>query len=472
MGVRRISKNIVALAAAEIVSKALQFVLLVYAARMLGSISFGKFSFALAFSMIAVIFADFGINALLIREIARKKSAAGKYFVNGALAKAAFSTLTFIAAAVLLNLMGYPAITRKVTYIILLFALMSSFTDLLYSVFRAFERMEFDAMLKIARMIILTALGLWVLFNGYGVVAFSLMFLLAEIIVFLIALRIGLARFVKPTAPEAEFARKIAKKAFPFGLAVVFGSIYFYIDSVMLSAMKGDLEVGIYSVAYNIVIALLFIPTIYTNAIYPALSRYYRTSKEKLIFIYRKSFKYLYIIGLPLSAALFLLADKIIALFYTAEYHASTIALKIIGWFVFIKFLNFLTGIVLYSIDRQKQRMVSQGLTAAFNVVLNLLLIPPLGFIGAAIATFATEIFLFALYYGFVSRNLYALNFFPLLPKPIIATLIMAACLNYIKLNLVILVPSAVLLYAAALLALGAFDKEDKGLILKVMKND
>jgi len=470
---RRISKNMFALTTAELISKILQFVLFVYAARFLGKIDFGKFSFALAFSMIAIIFTDFGINTLLVREIARKRNLVGKYFINAFFTKIVFSMLTFLIAVFILNIMGYPAITKTVVYIILLFTIISSFTDLLYSIFRAFERMEFDALVKIIRMVILTSVGLYVLFKGYSVVIFSFVFFLTELIVFLIALKIGIVKFIKLKLPiDINFIKQIVKKAFPFGLAIVFGSIYFYIDSVMLSKMKGDIEVGIYSVAYNLVIALLFIPIIYTNAIYPVLSRYYKSSKKKLIFIYKKSFKYMYITGLPISAGLFLLADKIIVFFYTTEYYASIFVLKILAWFVFIKFLNFLTGIILSSIDKQKYRMFIQGSTALFNIILNIILIPPLGFIGAAIATFVTEIFLFIFYYGFVSKYLHIFNFIPVLVKPLIATLMMAVYIYYINLDLLLLIPSAALVYVLGLFILKTFDKEDKNLILKITEND
>ena len=473
MSVRRISKNIAALTTAELISKALQFVLFVYAARLLGKADFGKFSFALAFSMIAIIFADLGINTLLIREIARKKELVTKYFVNAFLAKFAFSILTFITAIFILNILNSPPLTKNVVYIILLFTIISSFTELLYSVFRAFERMEFDALVKVTRMVILTSVGLYVLFKGYGVITFSFIFILAELIVFILALNIGIIKFIKlKLSFDINFIRKLIKKSFPFGLAIVFGSIYFYIGSIMLSVMKNDVEVAIYSVAYNLVIALLIIPTIYTNAIYPVLSRHFKSSKENLIFMYKKSFKYMYIIGLPISVGLFLLADKIILLFYTNEYFAAVFALKILAWFVFIKFLNFLIGIVLYSIDRQKHRMFSQGSTALFNIILNLILIPFLGFIGAAIATLITEIFLFAFYYGFASKYLYVLNFIPLLIKPLIAAVIMGVYVYYVSLDLLFLVPSAAVIYAFLILILKVFDKEDKNLILKIIKND
>ena len=472
MSVRRISKNIIALTTAEIISKILQFILFIYAARLLGKADFGKFSFALAFAMIAIIFADFGINTLLIREIARKKNLASKYFTNAFLTKAIFSILTFAATVFILSILSCPALTRNVVYIILMFTIISSFTELLYSIFRAFERMEFDALIKIIRMVILTSVGLYALFKGYGVIVLSFIFLFTELIVFLIALKIGMVKFIKIRFDiDIEFIKQIVKKAFPFGLAIVFGSIYFYIDSVMLSAMKGDIEVAIYSVAYNLVLALLFVPTIYSNAIYPVLSRHFKSSKEKLVFIYKKSFKYMYIIGLPISVGLFMLANRIIVFFYSREYYASIFALKILAWFVFIKFLNFLTGIILSSIDKQKSRMISQGSTALFNIILNLILIPPLGFIGAAIATLITEIFLFIFYYGFVSKYLYVLNFIPVLIKPLIAVIMMGMYVYYVKLDLLFLIPSAAIIYALVLLILKVFDKEDKNLILRIVKN-
>ena len=69
---RRITSNFLSLAAAEIISKTMQLIIFIYLARVYGKSEFGVFGFALAFSTIIVIIADFGINTLLIREISRK----------------------------------------------------------------------------------------------------------------------------------------------------------------------------------------------------------------------------------------------------------------------------------------------------------------------------------------------------------------------------------------------------------------
>ena len=60
--VKRIYKNAIFLSCAELISIALQFFLMVYAARILDKESFGKFNFAISLSFIAIVFADFGIK--------------------------------------------------------------------------------------------------------------------------------------------------------------------------------------------------------------------------------------------------------------------------------------------------------------------------------------------------------------------------------------------------------------------------
>jgi len=80
--IQRIAKNTAALFAAQFVVAILSLVLTVFIARSLGDVIFGKFSFALAFTAIFAVFSDLGYNTLLIREVARDKSQAGKYLNN------------------------------------------------------------------------------------------------------------------------------------------------------------------------------------------------------------------------------------------------------------------------------------------------------------------------------------------------------------------------------------------------------
>ena len=469
---RRIYKNTLYLGTAEIVSRLLQFVVMLYAARLLSKEHFGKFSFALSLSFIAIVLADLGINYMLVREISRNKNSASKYLLNAFAIKVILSFITLFVIAAVLNILNYPQDTRQIVYIVWLFTILSTFTELFYSIFRAFEVMQYDAFLKMFRMFLLTSASLYVLFKGYGVLPFSYMFVFVEIIVVLTAFVIALKNFINLKAVfDFSFSKSLFKKALPFGLAIVFGGIYFYIGSVMLSKIKGDAEVAVYSVAYNIALAILFIPTVYTNAIYPVLSRYFKESKDSLKILYEKSFKYLYIIGLPISIGLYLLAGRVIFFFYDEAYSGSIIALQIISWYLFIKFLNFLLGTVLSSIDKQNKRMWGQGLTAIFNVVLNLLLIPKMGYVGAALSTFITEVFLFILYYLYVSKSLYFYNFGNILVKPAIAVIAMFLFIKFTGFGLILTIIFSALVYFAVLFILKTLDNKDYEIIKKIFAN-
>ena len=470
---RRIYKNTAYLGIAEVVSRVLQFAVMLYAARLLSQQNFGKFSFALSLSFMAVILADLGINTLLIREISRNKSLVSKYFINAFSIKIVLSIITFFIIVAVLNALNYPEITRQIVYIIWLFTILSTFTELFYSIFRAFEQMFYDAFLKILRMSILAVTGIYVLFKGYGVVIFSYTFIFTEIIVITIASLIALKKFIKlDIVIDPVFIKSTLKKALPFGLAFIFGGIYFFIGSIMLSKMKGDVEVAIFSAAYNIALALIFIPTVYINAIYPVLSRYYKESKSGLRLLYERSFKYLYIAGVPISLGIFMLSDEIIGFLYGTRYSTSSIALRIISLYLFLKFINFLLGVVLSSIDKQNKRMLGQGITAGISILLNLLLIPLIGFVGAALSTLITEIFLFMIYYLFVSKSWYYYNFLGILPKPIIAAIAMSLFIGFTSLDLIITIVASAAIYLAVLMVLRTLDKKDYEIIGKIFKNE
>jgi len=472
---RRISRNTAYLAAAEMVSKVLQFVVMIYAARLLSQEDFGKFSFALSLSFIAMILADWGLNQLLVRTVARDKGGLEKYVANSIFLKIIFSALSGAFIVIVLNLFRYPQTTKGIVYIIWLFAILGTFTELLYSIFRAFERMEFDSLLKITRMAVLAAASITILVLGKGIVAFSVSFVAVEAGVVLMGSLIVWRVFSRGRLSfsllDVAYMKSMLREALPFGLAILFGSLYFYISGFMLSVMEGDVAVALFSSAYNIALAVLFVPMVYTNAIYPVLSRYHASSREKLALLYGRSLKYLYIIGLPVSVGLYALSDGIVAFLYGAEYAAASLVLKIIAWYLFLKFVNFHLGITLSAIDRQKQRMIGQGITAGVNVLLNLILIPLYGIAGAAISTLVTEVVLFITYHTFVSKTVRLPFSVGGVARPLIAAVLMFGAVQYLHLHVLILAGIGAAVYATAIFLLRTFDKTDYSIMRGILSN-
>jgi O-antigen/teichoic acid export membrane protein len=469
---RRITANFLSLISSQIISRVIQLVIFVYLARVLGKSEFGIFSFGLAFAFLFVIIADFGLSTLIIREMSRDKKSASKYFSNSIIIKLLLSAITFVFAYSFLNIVGYSEEVKIIAYIMLGFTLIQSFTELHFAVFRAFERMHYDAFIKILRMLILMGAIFYLIKNNYGLLASSLAFLATESVILIIAFFITYTRFIKISFEfDYGFSKKLLKKSSLFCLSLIFSSLYMHIDIIMLSKMRSTAEVGIYSAAANMVIALIFIPLMYANSIYPVLSRFYMTSKDSLKLAYEKSFKFMLILGLPIAAGIFILSDKIILLLYGKAYIESAIALSILSGYLLLKFLNPVTGYTLMSINRQRSRLFSQGLSALINIILNLILIPLYGFAGAAVATLITEIIFFITYTIFIVKYGFKFKFIlSFIHKPIIAAIIMVILLAFIK-DLFLAIISGAFIYFIVLFALRIADKQDKVLFNKIIRN-
>jgi len=80
--VQTIAKNTGVLAISQVITSILGFVLLIYLARYLGEVGFGKYSFAVSFTALFSIVANLGINNYIIRELARNKELTNEYLTN------------------------------------------------------------------------------------------------------------------------------------------------------------------------------------------------------------------------------------------------------------------------------------------------------------------------------------------------------------------------------------------------------
>jgi len=461
--IRRIAKNTFALFAAQFVISILALVLSIAIARNLGDATFGKYSFALAFVAIFTVFSDLGYNTLLIREVARKKELASKYLNNVICLRAILSLFIFAMIFIAINLLNYPPDTKFIIYLFGIYILLASLANVFKVTFRSFEKMEYDAGINITTETFRVALGLLVIFLGYGLIALAIVFLISGIIDFLLSFIISEKKFVKSkTELDLGFLKSTIKIAIPLSLLSVFGLIYIRIDTVMLSILKGDAVVGWYNAAYNLILGFKAIPHLFMNALFPLMSYYSVSSKNSLKITFEKSFKYLFILGLPISLGITLLADKVIFLLYGQQYINSVIILQILAWDVLLIFLCKCSSFLWVTTDRQNQMAMLVGSVALVNVILNLFLIPRYGYIGAAIATIAAESFLLAVYIIVSSRSIVKIPYHRIVAKPILACGVMGLFIyQFREFNLIILIGISILIYFGLLYLIKGISDDD-----------
>jgi len=470
--VKRIAKNTIALFSAQLIISILTLLLSITIARTLGDVIFGQYSFALAFVTLFAVFSDLGYNTLLVRDVARKKEKASKYMNNIISIRAIFSIILFTLIFVFINFSNYPEELKISIYLFGFYIILTSLSTVFRVIFRAFEKMEFEAIVNIVSETFRVSLAFIVLFLGYGLIALALVFLFSGIFDFFFSFVICEKKFVKTKSEfDFNFLKNTIKFALPLSLLSIFGLIYIRIDTVMLSIIKGDAVVGWYNAAYNLILGLKVIPHLFMNALFPLLSYYYVSSKNSLKYAYEKSFKYLFMIGLPAALGISLLSDKIILLLYGQEYFNSIIALQILAWDILLIFLCKCSSFLFVSTDRQNKMAILIAIVAFINIVLNLFLIPKYSYIGAAIATIAAESFLLISYMILGNRLIIKISYLRITIKPIISSLIMGLFIIYFRENnLILVIGGSILVYFILLYLLKAISDDDKKIFKRLLK--
>lgn len=432
-----IVRNTTYFMAAMTAQKILSFLYFTYVARIIGVENTGKYSFALSFTTIFAMVLDFGLVQVLIRESARRPEDSSRYLANILGLKLVGSVLIYGLVVLMINLLGYPELTKQMVYVSGLVMLIDSFVLSFYGVLRGRHNLKFESLGVVINQFIILILGVLVLWLNLGLVILVGVYLVGSLFNFIYSVAVLKIKF--GFLPRVQFHWPTIKNLFwlalPFAVAGIFIRIYSYMDIILLSKLSSDAAVGWYSVAYKITFAFQFIGLAFLASIYPAFSYYFIHSRELLARTFIQSFRYLILISLPLSAGIIALADKLIVPIFGADYYNSIAPLKILMFSLVFVFLCIPTGAMLNACNRQTRNTIHLGITAFVNIILNLILIPRFDYQGAAIAALISYLILFILGMVVVEKIIdynrwYLLNSFF---KSLGSCLIMALAVIYLK---------------------------------------
>lgn len=469
--IRKITKNVGVLFISQILSNVLGFFTLIYSARYLGVEGFGTLSLALAFTGILSVCMDMGLNTLTIREVARNNNLAKDYISNTIFLRAILSLITIIFLFIIVYIIGYNQQTIEVVLIIALYMILNTFTQMFYSIFQAFEKMEYQSIGIILNNVILLTGILLAIFYKVDIIKFSSVYALMAAITFFYSYIICYWKFFTPKMRfnQINHCKKLIRESWPFAITGISINIYIWIDTVILSTIQGQEAVGLYNASYKLILVLLFIPIVFNNALFPSMSKYYNSSKEALKISFEKLFKITMMIGIPIGIGTVLIANKVILLVYGDKYINATIALQILIWSTVLIFARGPFERLLAASNKQLTTTKIFIIGVIFNIILNLLIIPIYSYIGAAIVTVLTDILVLTLFIIAVKKSEFSISrsIYLSLIKIIISSIIMGLILSYfISLNLFLISILGIIIYTISLIALRILD-DDEILMIK-----
>lgn len=189
-------------------------------------------------------------------------------------------------------------------------------------------------------------------------------------------------------------------------------TIYVNSDITILGVLKGDYEVGLYSVSvkiFNIVQALVNSVTL---AILPQISYWYeKKNYSEINSLIRYGLDFTITLGLPCVVGMYILAPELIEILSGIEYIEATDSLRLLAIALMISFIAGILGnMIMLPSGRDKLCMISSIISALVNLILNIIFIPYYGLNAAAVTTIVAQMIGFFVKFPFVEKEIVIQN--------------------------------------------------------------
>ncbi len=454
-----IFKNTFWLFWAEFFKNSVRFLVQIFIARKLGADGFGLFAFALSFAGIFAFLADFGFSTLVLRNIARDKTETKEYFDNIIFIKTVLGIIVFLLIILSAQLLSFDKSTNILIYLAGAIAIINTFSDFFRSFFRAFEKMQWEAISKILEGTLLAlVIGFLVLSNNADLKEIFYGYIIVGIIILAVNLFILEVKFFKKglfKKYKLNYGKikSILKESLPLVFSTVFISIYYYIDQIMLGIISTKTDLGYYSAAQRIVYGLSMFYIIILISFSPQVTYFFKEDKKQLKLLLEKMNRIMLAIAIPIGIGGTVFAPEIINFIFGDEYARSILVFQILIWSQAIVFVSACYGNTLVMCNKQNKYLYGVGLGAIINIILNYILIIGYSLYGAALATVVTQLAIFIYMYKTLNKNIIKISFHQYIIKPFLASLAMIFILFYFKENfhIIILMLFGVIFYFSLL---------------------
>jgi len=361
----------------------------VWVARYLGPDQFGLWNYTQAFTALFGAFATLGLDSIVVRELVkypeRQNSIMGSAFrlklVGGIL-------------AMLCTLLAISVVRTNDQLVRILVALSAAgfifqSLNVIDYYFQAKVKSRYTVYATNGAFSLITLAKIVLVLKGAPLVAFAWVGL-AEIVLttFFLCLAFRLTnQDMKTWRYDTSIAKGLLKDSWPLifsGLAV---AIFMKIDQIMLEELLDSHAVGIYSAATRISEVWYFLGTIFVSSASPAIYSSKTISEEKYLANLQRIFDLMLILSIAIILPLSLCAAPLVNLLYGAAYAEASKVLMVHIWATLFVFTGIAQGVFWIAENLQKFALLLTFSAAAINIIMNFVLIPRLGVIGAAIAT-------------------------------------------------------------------------------------
>lgn len=376
----------------RILSVGITTIVTILSARYLGVVNYGILSYGLTLTTLFMAIVKLGIDSIIVNELINNKSRQGEFLGTSIVLRFAASLLSILSIGLLLLAMNSNQPLLIVVAMVQSVLLIFQSAYVLDYWFQSQLKSRFVSIAKVSATVATAGYSAYLLLSGKSVVWFAV----STVLTGLVIATVLYVFYIKQGGQKLLFsvlaAKYLLSKSHHFIVANIISLVYVQIDKVMIANMLDNTQLGLYSAALMFCMAWVFVPDSIITSLRPSILQAKLKSNE----LYLRRLKQMYFIIFWLSmiaaAMIAVTAPFIVPLLFGEEFRDSTLIAQVAVWYIPLSMLGTARNIWIVAEDKSSTVKYFLLLGVVANVGLNIIFIPVMGIMGAAISTVVTEV--------------------------------------------------------------------------------
>ncbi|MFH1523078.1 MAG: flippase [Patescibacteria group bacterium] len=465
----KVAYNTIIQVASKAIATMLGLVAIAVMTRYLGQTGFGQYTTIITFISFFGIIVDFGLTLVTVQMISQPGADEDK-IINNLFSLRLVSAIILLGAAPLIVIfLPYEPVVKLGVAITSLAFLFIALNQILVGLFQKNLRMDKVSIAEVAGRIILVIGVIVAIKMDFGLLGIMIATVLASAINFF--LHFSFSRSFVRIRLRFDFYiwKDIIKRSWPLALTIAFNLIYLKADTLILSLIKTQAEVGIYGAAYKVVDVLVTLPFMFAGIILPIMTFYWAENRSTdFKNVLQKAFDFMAILAIPLIIGTQFVARQVMIIVAGEDFAVSGSALRILIISAGLIFLGCMFSHAIIALEKQKKIIGAYIFTSLTALAGYLIFIPRFSYFGAAWVTIYSELVIAIAAGYYVYKYSKFLPNFKIVIKSLLASLVMASIIYFIPISyyqagfgMTLTLSFAVLIYFSSLYLFKGITKKD-----------
>lgn len=227
---------------------------------------------------------------------------------------------------------------------------------------------------------------------GGGIIPFAAAFLVTTAIVNVAQFFVARRQIQFGVAGQRSARRELIVVGIPFAIASILYLAYTQVDQILVFQLAGAHDAGLYGAANRMLDRALVIPASILATLFPMIASAYRDDLVRMRGLVQTAAEVLLTATVPFVALVAVISRPLMVLLFGEQFAAAGPALTVFMVVFAASGFSFIAGDLVIVLGIQRRYILYAAAGLVVNVVLNVILIPPYGFMAAAWVSLVTEV--------------------------------------------------------------------------------